>query len=84
MRPMIRLQRAAAARDRSVRTGLEPPGLGEGVLLHVADDEVVEDTDVDERERVSEALRSRKRPTGMRKLNSTARTPGFHHRPLEF
>src|SRR5882724_3446560 len=36
-------------------TGLQPPGLGEGVLGAGADDEVVEDSNVDERERLLEA-----------------------------
>jgi hypothetical protein len=36
------------------RTGLQEPGLGEGVLLCVADDEVVQDSDVEKRERLLE------------------------------
>jgi hypothetical protein len=35
---------AVRATRRRERTGLQPPGLGEGVLLRIGDDEVVQDT----------------------------------------
>jgi hypothetical protein len=42
---------------RSRRTALQPPGVGEGVLGVDGDNQVVEDADVDEPQRLREAPR---------------------------